>query len=70
MRDRLHALEIARAVLVRERARLAAILADPAWVPPPETGAALRDAVARLDADLARLAREEAALHATESAGP
>ncbi len=70
MRERLHELEIARAVLLRERARLAAALVDPSWAPPPETCDALRAGVARLDADLARLAREEAALHSRETEGP
>jgi len=64
MRDRLHELEIARAVLLLERARLTALLATPAVMLPPAVRAAVGAALTRLDADLVRLAREEATLRA------
>jgi len=70
MRDRLHKLGIARAVLLLEQARLAAAIAALSRSPTPIAPEAFRAAVARRDADLARLAREEAALRVADAEGP
>ncbi len=69
MYDRLHELEIVRHVPTLERARLTALLVVPAVALPPAVHDAVGAALARLAADLARLAREEAALRAREQDG-
>lgn len=69
MRDRLHELAIARTVLLRVRARLTALLATFTVTLLPAVRTNAGAALVRLDADLARLAREEAALHAAGQDG-